>query len=57
MPSGATRAGRRDPLQQHQREQPDGLGLVGHQLDQQPAEADRLGAAVARRGSSPDAAA
>ena len=35
-------------VQQHQREQAARLGLVGHQRDQQPAEADRLGAQSGR---------
>lgn len=38
-------------LQQHQRKQTDRLGLIGHQFDQQPTEADRL-LAEARRGSA-----
>ena len=31
-------------VQQHQREQPEHLGLVGHQRRQHPAQADRFGA-------------
>ena len=39
--------------EQQQGEQPDGLGLVGHQLGEQAGEADRLGAESARISSSP----
>jgi hypothetical protein len=40
-------AGRATGLgQQQQRQQPDRLGLVGHQLDQQAGQADGLGAQV-----------
>ena len=44
------RGARRAPrfVQQHQREQPDRLGL-GQQLDQQPPEPDRLGREVVPR--------
>ena len=34
-------------VEQHQREQPARLARLGHQLDQQPAEPDRLGAQLA----------
>jgi hypothetical protein len=34
-------------VQQHQREQPVHLGLVGHQLGERAAEPDRLGGEVA----------
>ena len=37
--------------EQHQREQADGFGLVGHELDEDPAEPDRLAREVdAREG-------
>ena len=39
-------------VEQHEREQADRLGLVGHQLDEQAAEPDRLGAQVARATSA-----
>ena len=46
LPS-ARHAGRATGLgQQQQRQQPDRLGLVGHQLDQQAGQADGLGAQV-----------
>jgi hypothetical protein len=47
---GAVRAGPRRPAglgEQHQREQAQRLGLVRHELDEQPPEPDRLRAQVA----------
>ena len=45
-PSGVVRAAPPGLGQQHEREQADDLGLVGHQRGQQPPEPDRLGAQV-----------
>ena len=44
--AASVRAARRDSVEQHQREQAQRLGLVRHQLDEQAAEPDRLGAQV-----------
>ena len=37
-------------VQQHQREQADRFRLVGHQVDEQPGQADALGAEVVADG-------
>ena len=42
MPSRVLRASTARLFEEHQRQQPDRLGLVGHQVDQQPAETDSL---------------